>query len=281
MTDKTGILYLIPTPIGNLSDITIRALDTLRSVPVIACEDTRTSGKLLAHYEIKGKKLLSYHKFSEQKRVAEIIGILSQGEDVAIISDAGSPGISDPSRIIVQAVIQAKIKVCALPGATAFIPALTASGLESSTFRFIGFLPAKLKEVKLILSQIRDSRETSILYESPHRLQKTLELLREHCGDRQVVIARELSKIYEEYIRGSLGDILSDYQVTEKGEFVLLIAGAEPDNAFDPQSVDKLIKSRLAEGHKAQEIILEVTSKYPVSKNDAYARLTELKQKGV
>lgn len=253
----------MPTPVGNLGDITLRALETLKSVSLIAAEDTRTTGKLLAHYQITGKKLISYHKFSEQKRVAEIIAALDSGSDAAIVSDAGSPGISDPSQIIVRAAIQAGHQVIALPGATAFVPALTASGLDSSVFTFYGFLQAKSKDRRSILNRIKQASETSILYESTHHIRKTMEELLEVCGDREVVLARELSKIYEEYIRGRLSSLLADWQVKEKGEFVVLIAGSEQTDKLSDTDLDELISALITDGKSNQEIVESLVPAFP------------------
>ena len=268
-------LYLVPSPIGNLGDITLRALETLKSVSLIAAEDTRTTGKLLAHYEITGKKLISYHKFSENKRVAEIIANLDAGSDVAIVSDAGSPGISDPSQIIVRAAINSGFQVIALPGATAFVPALTASGLDSSSFAFYGFLPAKAKDKKAVLSKIKQSPHTSILYESTHRIHQTLQEILVACGDRQIVLAREISKIYEEYIRGSLTELLADWQVKEKGEFVVLIAAAEPTELIDEADLDELIRDLKTEGKTNTEIVEILGETFP--RNLIYKKVLAVK----
>ncbi|HRY83547.1 MAG TPA: 16S rRNA (cytidine(1402)-2'-O)-methyltransferase [Candidatus Cloacimonadota bacterium] len=270
-------LYLVPTPIGNLSDITLRALETLKRVDLIAAEDTRTTSKLLGHFQIAGKKLISYHKFNEQKRVAEIIAALDSGSEVAIVSDAGSPGISDPSQIMVRAAIQAGYQVCALPGATAFVPALTASGLDSASFCFYGFLPAKAKDRWSILNKIKLSASTSILYESTHHIRQTLEELLSVCGDRDVVLARELSKIYEEYVRGSLSEILADWQVKEKGEFVLLVAGAKPEPQLDEADLDDLIRELKAQGKSNSEIVDKLTEAYP--RNLVYRKVLAVKGK--
>ena len=253
----------------------MRALETLKSVDLIAAEDTRTTSKLLTHYQIRGKKLISYHKFSEQKRVAEIIAALDSGSDVAIVSDAGSPGISDPSQIIVRAAIQADYQVIALPGATAFVPALTASGLDSASFTFYGFLPAKAKDRKAILNRIKLSSETSILYESTHHIRQTLEEIKTVCGDREVVLAREISKIYEEYIRGSLSELLADWQVKEKGEFVLMIAAAEQEPELDEADLDSLIRQLKAEGKTVSEIVEILGASFP--RNLIYKRALAIK----
>lgn len=271
-----GRLYLVPTPIGNLGDMTLRAIETLRNVALIAAEDTRTARKLLNHFEIAAPKLISYHKFSEKSRSPEILGVLTRGEDVAIVSDAGSPGISDPAEIIVRDAIARGFEVIALPGATALIPALTASGLPCGAFLFLGFLPTHSRERKDILKQIKDSPVTAILYEAPHRLRTTLTELYKAIGKRKVVIAREISKIYEEYIRGNLDDVLEDYQVTEKGEFVILIEAIAPDSAPDPLALKSLILAELESGKSPSEIVKALSPDYP--KNLIYKLILEMRE---
>lgn len=222
---EKGILYLVPTPIGNLGDITRRALDILKSAEIVACEDTRHSGKLLAHFGLK-KKLISYHDFNEEKRLPQLLNILGSGGDIAVITDAGSPGLSDPAFRIIRAAIQNNIKVSPLPGANALIPALTGSGLPLDRFFFEGFLPNRSAARKKRLESLQEMPHTLIFYESPHRIAKTVSEALEILGDRPACIARELSKIHEEFIRGSLGqlnDILNKRKL--KGEIVLLTGG--------------------------------------------------------
>jgi len=229
MTDSTerkpGILYLVPTPIGNLGDITSRAVDAIQSVELVACEDTRVTGRLLAHLGMK-KRMLSYHNFNEQARLPQLLEVLKQGGNVAVISDAGSPGISDPAYRIIRAAIENSITVCPLPGANSIIPALTGSGLPLDRFFFEGFLPNKTSARKNRLVTLKEHEHTLIFFESPFRIEKTVADLLEVLGDRQACIAREISKIYEEFIRGKLSEILEHISSRKiKGEIVIVVTG--------------------------------------------------------
>ena len=218
-------LYLIPTPIGNLKDITLRAIELLKSVDVILAEDTRTSGMLLKHLQIS-KNLQSYHIFNEHKAVEKLVERMRKGEVFALVSDAGTPAISDPGFLLVREVIAAGLEVQCLPGPTAFVPALVNSGLPNDRFVFEGFLPHK-KGRKTRLESLLGETRTMIFYESPHRLLKTLEQLAEVFGsDRQTSVSRELTKVHEENIRGSLSELIDYYQTnTLKGEIVLVVSG--------------------------------------------------------
>jgi 16S rRNA (cytidine1402-2'-O)-methyltransferase len=225
MSDLPVNLFLVPTPIGNLRDITLRAIDVLKSADVILAEDTRTSGILLKHLEIT-RPLQSYHIFNEHKAVEKLVDRMKKGEVFALVSDAGTPAISDPGFLLVRAVLEAGLEVQCLPGATAFVPALVNSGLPNDRFVFEGFLPHKKGRKTRIDSLIEESR-TIIFYESPHRLLKTLEQLAEAFGpDRQGCVSRELSKLHEENIRGTLTELIDYYQANPlKGEIVLVVAG--------------------------------------------------------
>lgn len=218
-------LWLVPTPIGNLSDITLRAIDILKGASVILAEDTRTTGKLLKHYDIS-TPMRSYHMHNEHKSLSKIINELSIGSAVALVSDAGSPGVSDPGFLLVRACVEANIPVHALPGATALIPALTVSGLPCERFVFEGFLPQK-KGRQTRLKALENEPRTMVFYESPHRLLKTLTQLIEHLGeDRNASVSRELSKKFEESIRGTLKFVLAHFtQTPPKGEFVIVVEG--------------------------------------------------------
>ncbi|WP_460515519.1 16S rRNA (cytidine(1402)-2'-O)-methyltransferase [Cyclobacterium sediminis] len=223
---ESGIgLYLVPTPIGNLRDITLRALDTLKEVDVILAEDTRTSGKLLKHYEIK-RSLESYHIHNEHKSIARLIERMKQGTVFALITDAGTPGISDPGFLLVREAIAADIEICSLPGSTAIIPALVNSGLPNDRFVFEGFLPHK-KGRKTRIEGLAEERRTMVFYESPYRLIKTLNQFSEVFGpEREACVSRELTKIHEENVRGSLTELIDYYSThTLKGEIVLTVAG--------------------------------------------------------
>jgi 16S rRNA (cytidine1402-2'-O)-methyltransferase len=222
--EKTS-LYLVPTPIGNLADITLRALEVLKSVDTILAEDTRTSGLLLKHYGIS-RPLQSFHIFNEHRTLKGLIERLQGGEVMALVSDAGTPGISDPGFLLVREVLSQKLKLECLPGPTAFVPALVKSGFPTDRFVFEGFLPHK-KGRQTIIKQLALEERTIVLYESPHRLIKTLEQLIEFMGEsRRVSVSRELTKKFEETKTGSLGEVLSHFQQKEvKGEIVMVIDG--------------------------------------------------------
>jgi 16S rRNA (cytidine1402-2'-O)-methyltransferase len=223
-----GRLYLVPTPIGNLDDITQRAVDVLREVDLVACEDTRVSGRLLKHLGLR-KKLVSYHDFNEARRAGRLLGALREGRSVAVITDAGSPGISDPAYRVVRAALDGGIDVTALPGATALIPALTASGLPTDRFFFEGFLPAKDGARRKRLEALREYEHTLIFYESPHRIARTLAAVGDILGDRQACLAREIGKKFEEYRRGPVSALLEGLGGSKpKGEIVLVVAGSKP-----------------------------------------------------
>lgn len=218
-------LVLVPTPIGNLKDITLRALDELKNADIILAEDTRTSGILLKYFEIS-KPLQSYHIFNEHKTVQKIIDILKSGKRIALISDAGTPGISDPGFLLVRACIQNDIEVICLPGATALIPALVVSGFPTDSFVFEGFLPVK-KGRQTKLNELKDEKRTMVFYESPHRLVKTLEnFIVNFGGERTGSVSREISKLHEETVRGTLSEILAIFATrTVKGEIVMIVEG--------------------------------------------------------
>lgn len=223
--EQNTSLYLVPTPIGNLADITLRALEILKSVNLILCEDTRTSGFLLKHYSI-AKPLQSFHNFNEHKILHSLIQRMKEGETMALISDAGTPGISDPGFLIARACLQEGIKIECLPGATAFVPALLKSGLPADRFAFEGFLPHK-KGRQTMLKKLAEEERTMIFYESPHRLLKSLEQFKEYMGeDRQASVSRELSKKFEETKNGTLTELIAYFQTKEvKGEIVIVVGG--------------------------------------------------------
>lgn len=222
---KKSSLYLIPTPIGNLGDITLRALEILKSVDVILAEDTRTTGFLLKHYNIN-KPMQSFHNFNEHKILNLLIDRMQRGETMALVSDAGTPGISDPGFLIVRHCVQAGLAVDCLPGATAFVPALVKSGLPTDRFVFEGFLPHK-KGRQTLLKKLADEERTIVLYESPYRVVKTLEQLKEYFGaERHVSVSRELTKMFEETVNGPVEEVLKHFQIKEaKGEIVIVVEG--------------------------------------------------------
>ncbi len=222
-----GILYVVPTPVGNMEDMTFRAIRILKEADLILAEDTRTSGILLKHYEIKNA-MQSHHKFNEHKTVEGIVNRIKAGETVALISDAGTPGISDPGFLVVRECVKNGIEVQCLPGATAFVPALVSSGLPDERFCFEGFLPQK-KGRMTRLNALAEEPRTMIFYESPYRLLKTLTQFQEIFGaDRQVSVCREISKVHEESVRGTLQEVVAHFTATEpRGEIVIILAGKE------------------------------------------------------
>ena len=227
-----GTLYLVPTPVGNMEDITARALRILKECDLILAEDTRTSGNLLRRFEIS-KPMLSYHKFNEHQTVENVVGRLRGGETIALVSDAGTPGISDPGFLVAREAIKAGVEVITLPGATAFVPALVSSGLPCERFCFEGFLPQKKGRMSR-LEALKNETRTMIFYESPHRVVKALEQFGEVFGmDRPVSVCREISKIYEESTRGTIGEILKHFREVEpRGEFVIVVGGkSDPGNS--------------------------------------------------
>lgn len=228
-----GILYIVPTPVGNLEDMTLRAIRLLKEVDLILAEDTRTSGILLKHFDIHNS-LMSHHKFNEHGTSGAIVSRLLAGENIALISDAGTPGISDPGFFLVREAVKAGIEVQCLPGATAFVPALVSSGLPCDRFVFEGFLPQK-KGRKTRLEELAAETRTMIFYESPYRLLKTLQQFAEVYGDtRQVSVCREISKVHEESVRGTLSEVTAHFAATEpKGEIVIILEGAKEEKTKD------------------------------------------------
>jgi len=223
-----GILYIVPTPVGNMEDMTLRAIRILKEADVILAEDTRTSGILLKHFEIQHGALLSHHKFNEHQTVEPLVKRLLAGENVALISDAGTPGISDPGFLLARECAKAGVEVQCLPGATACIPALVNSGLPCDRFCFEGFLPQK-KGRQTRLNALAEETRTMVFYESPYRVLKTLTQLGEAFGnERQASVSREISKVHEETLRGTLAELITHFTETEpRGEFVIVVAGKQ------------------------------------------------------
>jgi 16S rRNA (cytidine1402-2'-O)-methyltransferase len=222
---QSGKLYLVSTPIGNLEDITLRALRVLKEVDLIAAEDTRHTSHLLRHYNIDSR-VTSYHDFNKTKRAPELINFLKQGKSLAVVSDAGTPGISDPSYLLVKLALKEGIEIIPVPGATAFVSALVISGLSTDRFVFEGFFPSKEGKKKRRLEELADEKRTIIFYESPHRLIKSLNQLKEILGDRNIVLARELTKKFEEIKRGKISQLIDYFtQKKVKGEIVILVEG--------------------------------------------------------
>ena len=273
-------LYVVATPIGNLEDITLRALRLLKEVDVIACEDTRQTQKLLNHYAIT-TKTTSYHEHNEMTRSAELVKDMQEGASVALVTDAGMPGISDPGYRLISLAIRHQVPVIPLPGASAFVAALVASGLPTDSFRFNGFLPAKRGERRAALEGIKTSPRTQVFYEAPHRIVETLEDVVEVMGaERQVVVAREVTKIHEEFLRGRAAEVLASLKAREtvKGEITLLIGKAEEGHgaaaATNRLSVRQRIEQIMAEEKIDEKAALKrVAKERGVSKSEAYRDL--------
>jgi 16S rRNA (cytidine1402-2'-O)-methyltransferase len=248
-------LYLVGTPIGNLGDMTMRGLEILRGVDTIAAEDTRHTGKLLHHFQIKTPQI-SYHQHNEQQRIPELISQLQSGKSIALVTDAGMPGISDPGYLLVSACVAAGIRVIPIPGVTAVITAVSASGLPSDRFVFEGFLPAKGQERRDRLESFAGDARTLVFYESPHRLRQTLADFAETFGiDRQIVLGRELTKLHEEFWRGDIGAAIAHYnQVEPQGEYAIVIAGAHVSHpTLSDEAIDRaLIELMLAGTSRSQ-----------------------------
>lgn len=273
-----GKLYLCPTPIGNLGDISQRTLETLQAVDLIAAEDTRNTGLLLARYEIKAP-LISYHQHNEKQRSQELIERMQQGAQIALVTDAGMPAISDPGQILVRRCHEAGVPVTALPGPCAFVTALALSGLDSRRFIFEGFLPVDKKERRQVLEDLRTSRRTMIFYEAPHRVKETLKIMAEVAGDRPAAAVRELTKRFEEIKLMKLSDLAAYYEENEpRGEYVLLVEG----QTFEQQEETRKqqFEGLSLEQHMAlyadlpeKEAMKAVAKDLGISKRDVYAQL--------
>lgn len=268
-----GKLYIVATPIGNLEDITLRAINILKSVDLIAAEDTRHTLKLLNHLGIS-KPLISYHRHNEDVRVDLLMDKLKEGQDIALVSDAGTPGICDPGEEIVRKCIEEEIEIIPIPGACASINALICSGLDTKEFIFLGFLPLNKKLRKNKMEEIEKANKTIIIYEAPHKVKTTLLDLKNFIGNRKIVLARELTKIHEEFIRGEIDDII--FRVDElKGEMVILIEKAEVnDNDFDYSniSLEEHYKIYKEQGLDKKEIIKRIAKDRKVNKNEIYKK---------
>lgn len=266
-----GTLFIVPTPIGNLRDITLRALEILGSVDLIACEDTRHTIKLLNHYGIK-KPLMSYERFSESRKLNHLLDRLENGESIALVSDGGTPLISDPGARLVAEARTHGISVTALPGACAFVTALSASGLDGA-FRFIGFFPRKESEAVSEILRIKNSGEAAVFYESPRRLVSTLRRLSEHMGDTQVFIARELTKLHEECFSGCINDAIARFcNIEPKGEITVIITGCK-DGPEDLPDINVKLEELLDQGYSKRDIAKTLHDLYMIPRNDIYAML--------
>lgn len=266
--NDTATLYLIPTPIGNLDDITVRALNTLKSVDVILCEDTRDTGILLQNYDIH-KKLISCHEYNESSMIQTVLSMLEKGQNIGFVTDQGTPIISDPGYIIARAVIEASYNVVSLPGATAFVPALTMSGIEPSPFLFYGFLNAKNHKQKEELRALSNFKYTLIFYESVHRIHETLVNMLEIFGDRTIAICRELSKVHEEIARDKISNLISIVD-SMKGEFVLVVEGNKNVVDYSHLDVVEHVQMYLEDGMSEKEAIKLAAKERNVAKSVVY-----------
>jgi len=280
----SGILYICGTPIGNLEDITLRSLKILKEVNLIAAEDTRHTLKLLNHYRIN-TKVTSYYEYNKFKKAPYLVEILKNGQDIALVSDAGMPGISDPGYVLIDLALKNNIKIIPVPGVSALITALVVSGLPTAKFVFEGFLPRKIKERKRYFKSIENEERTIIFYETPHRLKKALKDMLEILGDRKVVIARELTKLYEEIIRGKLSQVLTEISTKEvKGEITLIVQGgikkkenSSTDFLIKECIIEEYLKKLKNQGYSNKEIIKITQEKLNIPKNLIYKKLLEMK----
>ena len=265
-----GILYIVATPIGNLEDITLRAIRTLKEADVIAAEDTRHTQVLLKHFAIN-TPLTSFHEHTERAKTAQLATRLERGESIALVSDAGTPAISDPGYRLVVAAIGAGIRVIPIAGPSALIAALSAAGLPTDGFDFRGFLPARKQERRSKLQELRDGRYTMVFYETPHRLQESLDDVREILGDRRMVLAREVTKLHEEFLRGRISEVIGEVSRREiRGEMTLVIEGCSDSNAASEEALVDEIDKLKGEGMRIKEIAEIIGEKYGYSKREIY-----------
>jgi len=291
--DGKGILYLCPTPIGNLEDITLRTLRMLKEVDLIAAEDTRVTLKLLNHFEIK-TPIISYHEHNKKSRGDKLISLLLEGKNIALVTDAGTPGISDPGEDLVREAVKAGIRVVPLPGASAAICALVASGLSTDRFAFEGFLPKNAKERDRRLSELASESRTLVLYEAPHRIIKTLRALKEALGNRNAAVAREMTKLHEEFVRGTLEELIQRFsEAAPKGEIVIVLEGVKEDSDFNKREalasdmefspeelklkLETIVKDNIAQGLSKKQALREAARVLGISRNEAYEIMIKLK----
>jgi len=279
MTRTPGTLYLVATPIGNLEDITARALRLLAEVDLIACEDTRHTRVLLNHYQIK-TKTISYHEHNEGARAEELCGMIETGASVAVVSDAGTPGVNDPGYRIVRAAVTRGLRVVPVPGATAFVAALVASGLPTDEFFFGGFLPPRTHARRARFAEVRTLSATLLFYEAPHRIAESIADAREILGEREAVVARELTKLYEEFVRGRLSELASRFRAegAARGEMVMVIDRTvietkTSDSDDRMTSVAERVAALEAEGLDARTALKRAARELGLSRDEAYRRL--------
>lgn len=273
--NEQSTLFLVPTPIGNLSEMSDRAIETLKSVDVIACEDTRTSGMLLKHFDIHAR-LIAYHNFNEESSANGIIELLKEGKDVALISDAGYPLINDPGQKIVTLASNEGFNIVPISGPSAFLNALVASGLVAQPFMFIGFLPQSHNDRVKKLEEYKNYPMTMIFYEAPHRIEKCLKDCLDVFGDRKMTLARELTKVHEEFLRGTVSEVL-DVVDTLKGEMVIVMDGNhdEPNKDIDMGTLVNMVNASIESGMSTRDAIKDVASKTGISKNKIYEAVNE------
>jgi 16S rRNA (cytidine1402-2'-O)-methyltransferase len=278
MEIHAGTLYVVGTPIGNLEDMTFRAIDVLQNVDLIAAEDTRHTGKLLQHFQVKTPQI-SHHEHNRQTRIPELVEKLQQGKSIALVTDAGMPCVSDPGYELVKACAEVGLSVVPIPGVTAVVTALAAAGLPSDRFTFEGFLPAKEKDRRSALTQLQSETRTMVFYESPHRLRDTLTTMAIVLGEtRQLTIARELTKLHEEFWRGTVAAAIVDYQNREpKGEYTLVVAGADPVvSVVSEVELRSALQRLLAAGISRSQASKQLAQELNWSKRDVYQISLEL-----
>jgi 16S rRNA (cytidine1402-2'-O)-methyltransferase len=278
---RTGTLYLVATPIGNLSDITLRALDVLRSVHIIAAEDTRHTRKLLSRYEIH-KPLASYHTHNMHQCGPELLEKIRAGQDIALVTDAGTPGISDPGALLVREALKSGIQVSVIPGPTALIMALVASGLPTHPFAFLGFPPKRGSKREHFFSSYASLSMTLILYESPHRFKRIVEDMLSHWGNRRIVIARELTKKYEELFRGTVTEAQQHYPDGIRGEITIVVEGAKSDDTEERQIEnwrEELYHLLKELNHSVKDATKEIVGKHKLSRQDVYREALKIRER--
>ncbi len=273
---EKGTLYLVATPIGNLEDITFRALKVLQEVDIVLAEDTRKTLKLLNHFEIS-KKLISFYRHNEGVKIDYVLSLLNDGKNLAVVSDAGTPGISDPGEDLVKACIENEINIVPIPGSVAFIQGLICSGFDTTRFVFEGFLPMNKRGRKEKLLSLKDETRTIIFYEAPHKLRYTLDDLKEYFGgERRIVLARELTKIHEEFLRFSIDEAINYYETNDiKGEFVILVEGKKisSEKIISEESIESLMKKYLNSGLDKKDAMKQVAKDKGITKSEVYKKL--------
>ena len=273
---QESVLYVIATPIGNLKELSPRAIEIFNEVDLICSEDTRTTASLLHNFNIS-KPFISYHQHNEQEASEKIISLLKENKKIALTSDAGYPGISDPGSILIKHCIDNDIAVSIVNGANAFIPALVGSGLDTTHFYFHGFLSSKESERKKELEQEANRKETMIFYESPHRIEDTIRNMREILGNRLISIAREITKIHEEYIRGTLDEFINFDFSSLKGEMVVVVEGNKEIKLLTDDDIISLIKEEIKEGKSVKDAVKDISKNYSLKKNYVYSLAMSIK----